>query len=74
MRTTLNLDEDVLQIAKSHAEARSVSLGTAISELIRRGLQREWVVQEENGFPVFYVPPGGRAITIDDVKQLEDEL
>lgn len=74
MRTTLTLDDDILRIAKSFAQAGSMSLGTAISELVRRGLQREATLQEENGFPVFYVPPGGRAITLDDVKQLEDEL
>ncbi len=38
MRTTLNLDEDVLQHAKSYAEGRALPLGAAVSELIRRGL------------------------------------
>lgn len=37
MRTTLTLDEDVVLVARRVARERNVSLGTAISELARRG-------------------------------------
>ena len=38
MRTTLNLDEDAFQLAKAYAQSRSLALGKAVSELVRRGL------------------------------------
>lgn len=40
MRTSLNLDDDVLERLRHYAEDRSVTLGKAASELIRKGLQR----------------------------------
>jgi hypothetical protein len=38
MRTTINLDDDVLRIADRLARSRSISRGKAISELARRGV------------------------------------
>ena len=76
MRTTVNIDDHLLQIAKSLAQARSVSVGTVISELVTKGLEmeRQPSAQRENGFPVFSVPRGARPITLEDVKKAEDEL
>lgn len=73
MRTTANLDDDVLAAARSLARARSISLGKAISELIRRGLERERPLAEEDGFPVFRVRPGARPLTLEAVQRAEDE-
>lgn len=39
MRTTLDIDDTVLAAARSLARARKTSLGEAVSELARRGLQ-----------------------------------
>jgi hypothetical protein len=74
MRTTLNLDDDVLQILKEYAENRSVALGKAASELVRRGLSASVPTRLVNGFVVFDVPPEGPRITTERVKQLESEL
>jgi hypothetical protein len=72
MRTTLSLDEDILRAAKSLAQAQAISLGAAVSELARRGLQRSRPAGTDD-FPVFRVSPNARAITLEDVKSLEDE-
>jgi hypothetical protein len=72
MRTTVNLDPDVLRAARSLARARSISLGAAISELARRGLEPERPANE-GGLPRFRVPPGAKPITLEAVKQFEDE-
>jgi hypothetical protein len=69
MRTTANIADDALHAARSLARARSISLGEAISELIRRGLQRETAIEE--GFPVFSVRPGARPLTLEDVQRSE---
>lgn len=37
MRTTLNLSEDALHVAKHHAMHHELSLGDAVSALIRAG-------------------------------------
>jgi hypothetical protein len=37
MRTTVNLSDDALIAAQTHARRRNISLGEAVSELIRRG-------------------------------------
>ncbi|WP_423920529.1 CopG family transcriptional regulator [Candidatus Poriferisodalis sp.] len=37
MRVTLDLDDDVLTVARSLAQERGISIGAAMSELARRG-------------------------------------
>jgi len=37
MRTTITLEDDAFGLAQSYAQARGLTLGQAISELIRRG-------------------------------------
>jgi hypothetical protein len=38
MRTTLSLDDDVLQEVKAFAKSRDVAIGKAVSDLVRRPL------------------------------------
>jgi hypothetical protein len=74
MRTTLNLDDDVVEILKEYAENRSVGLGKAASELVRRGASTPTPTRLVNGFVVFDVPPDSPRITSERVKELESEL
>lgn len=73
MRTTLTLDDDIVRAARSLARARELSLGAAVSELARRGLDHTRDVAVDD-FPTFRVSPNARPITLEDVKRLEDEL
>ena len=41
MRTTLNLEDDALLVAKRHASREKLSLGEAVSQLVRQGAQRQ---------------------------------
>jgi hypothetical protein len=41
MRTTLTLDDDVLAFARERAQHERVSLGEAISRLVRAGIQAQ---------------------------------
>jgi predicted DNA-binding ribbon-helix-helix protein len=78
MRTTLNLDPQLLSTAKRLAEARSVALGDIISELAKKGLEaqseahNQRSAKRKSGFPVFKPPKGATMIGLDDVKQDED--
>jgi len=58
MRTTLDIDADVLEMAKALAEARSTSIGKALSYLARRGVAAHAPLSSRNGFCVFHVPEG----------------
>jgi hypothetical protein len=76
MRTTLNLDDDVLEILKEYAESRSVALGKAASELMRRGLAAPVTTRMVNGFCTVVLPASDSPkVTTEKVKQLlEDEI
>lgn len=74
MRTTLALDDDVLKEAKAYAASRDVSLGKAVSELVRKGLRAPLRTKTVNGFTVADLPPDSPVITTKHVLKLEDEL
>jgi hypothetical protein len=73
MRTTLDIRDDVLDQVKAYAAARSISQGSAASELIQRGLQAEVPTKWEDGLLVFDPGPSG-VITTEDVMRLKDEM
>jgi hypothetical protein len=73
MRTTLNLEDDIFDLLRQYAQSRSLALGKAASELVRRGLDAPTPTRIVNGFVVFDVPPGSSPITSKRVKQLETE-
>jgi len=74
MRTTLSLDDDVVPLVKNYAEGRSLALGKAVSELVRKGLRAPTPTCIENGIVVFDVPADSPPITSERVKELESEL
>ena len=55
MRTTLDIDSDVIDAAKALAEAGNISIGKALSRLARRGIAAPTPFAERNGFAVFAV-------------------
>jgi hypothetical protein len=74
MRTTLSLDDDVLQEVKAYAKSRDVAIGKAVSDLVRRGLHAPLRTRIVNGFHVADLPPSSEQVTAEDIKKLEDEL
>jgi hypothetical protein len=73
MRTTLNIDPDVLHAAKQIAAARAKGVGEVISELARRGLEAQAKMASRDGFPVFELPEGAKPLTLEDVHRDEDD-
>ncbi|MGA7218068.1 MAG: hypothetical protein WBX38_07130 [Candidatus Sulfotelmatobacter sp.] len=74
MRTTLNLDDDALKILREYSEARSLALGKAASELVRKGASAPVALKMVNGFWRVDLPKGGKKISSEEVKRLlEDE-
>jgi len=80
MRTTLDIDEDVLAAAKELARRQRLSTGRVVSRLLRQGLtgqglpvapwgQPEASVAPATGFRPF---PVGRLVTNDQVDALRE--
>ena len=73
MRTTVDLDDDVLRVAKSLAHQRRQSLGRVISEYFRLALRRPVEsppAEVRNGVPLLPRREGSQAVTPELVKEL----
>lgn len=73
MRTTLTLDDDILELAARQAKLRGVSLGKTVSDLLRRGLSAPTPAQNKDGLVVFHLPADSPKVTTDDVRRIETE-
>jgi len=72
VRTTLELDDDLIAVARELAAADRRSLGSVISELARRGLTPARI-ETGGDLPVISVPAGTPAITPQMVRRALDE-
>lgn len=74
MRTTLDIEDDVLLAAKELATKERTSIGATISRLARKGLVGRLAARIEirNGVPVFPGRPG-EVVTVEHVQRLLDE-
>jgi hypothetical protein len=71
MRTTVDLDEDILRVAKDIARDRDESLGRVLSDLARRGLKPvARKASTRSDIPVFPRLPGAKPVTSEIVKEL----
>ena len=74
MRTTLDIDEDVLEAAKELAARRGTTAGRVISELVRSALApRDHVVKKRNGVPLLATRNPATLVTPEMVNRLRDE-
>ena len=73
MRTTLTLDDDILELAARQAKLRGVSLGKTVSDLLRKGLNAATPAQEKDGVVVFHLPADSPKVTTEDVRRVEAE-
>lgn len=68
MRTTVSVDDDVLDAVREVADAHGVPIGRVISDLLRKALNpTPRLSTGSDGLPVLTVPVGARAITGDEV-------
>jgi hypothetical protein len=81
MRTTVDIDDDVLAAAKDLARAEGRTMGQVISDLARRaltqpglmvGLEEAQVAYTADDFPTFPFRADGSPITSDLVRRLDD--
>lgn len=75
MRTTIDLDDDVLIASRDIASRRRTTMGIVVSELLRKALRdAQPAAVDEDGF--VGLPKRGLAqpITVEFVNQLREEL
>ena len=74
MRTTLEIDDDVLGAAKELAAREKKTAGKVISDLARRGIQTHRakpIKKSRNGFEI--LPAGDRVVTPQLVQKILEE-
>ena len=73
-RTTLDIDDDVLQAARELAASRSTTAGRVLSDLARKALEPKGSAKVRNGVPLLPPRPKGTARpTMALVNRLRDE-
>lgn len=74
MRTTLDIDEDVLAAAKELAAQQKRTAGKVLSGLARQALRpAEPSPTLRNGVPLLPPRPGEQPVTLEAVNRLRDE-
>lgn len=71
MRTTIDIDEDVLTAAEDLAAARGSTAGKVVSDLVRQALAPQTEIR--NGVPLLPPRPEARRVTPEDVYRILDE-
>ena len=73
MRTTLDIDDDVLQAARELAADRRLTAGRVISDLVRAAIEPAPPGRMRNGVPLLpRRPPGAPRPTMKLVNDLRD--
>jgi len=74
MRTTVTIDDEIMEIARNLARVKGVSVGKALSLLARRGLAAG--TEEDTGndeYPVFSVAESSPSFGTEDVANALNE-
>lgn len=76
MRTTLAIDDEVFLHARRVAQERRISIGAAVSDLLREGIRAQQHPQSRAGAcksPYGLLPARDELITSDHVRRLMDQ-
>lgn len=74
MRTTVNIDDDVMRAARQLAETSGQTLGQVLSGLARTALAATGARRQRGGVTLLPVRPDARGATMEEVNRLRDEL
>jgi hypothetical protein len=74
MRTTLNLEEDALKLARAQARRSRVTLGKAVSALIRKAVQQPVATIDRQGLKVVQLAADSPRVSSEHINKLLDEL
>lgn len=77
MRTTLDIDNDILDLAKGYASSQGMSIGKALSVMVRKSFEHPLgSVQApvRNGLRIILRPPTSKLVTLELVNHIRDEI
>ena len=72
VRTTLDIDDDLAQVARQLARQRGATMGEVISELVRQALEPRGTAKRRNGVLLFTPNPRAKKPHLGLVNRLRD--
>ena len=74
MRTTLDIDDELLLTVKEIAQQRKTTAGSVVSSLLSESLQpKRFKLEYRNGVPLLPRRPNGPVVTTELVNRLREE-
>jgi len=73
-RTTLQIEDDAMHVAKAHAVRHRLTLGQAVSELVRQAAERPLVTEDRGGLHVVRLNRRSPKVTTALVDRLREDL
>ena len=73
-RTTLHIEDDAMRVARAYAARHGLTIGEAVSELLRQAAERPLVTEERSGLRVLRLSQRSPTVTAALVDKLRDEL
>ena len=73
-RTTLHLEDDAMKVAKAHAQRHRLTLGRAVSDLVRKAGERPLVTEDRSGLRVLRLSRRSPRVTTALVDHLREDL
>ena len=72
-RTTLMLEDDAMRMAKAHAARHRLTLGEAVSDMVRQAADRPLVTDERSGLRVVRLNRRSPKVSAALVDRLRDD-
>jgi hypothetical protein len=72
VRTTLDIEDDLLAMARDLARQRKATMGQVVSELIRKAVAPQSQARIRNGVPLFIPKRGAKKPNLELVNRLRD--
>jgi hypothetical protein len=73
-RTTLQIEEDAMRVAQAHARRHRLTLGQAVSDLVRKAVERPLAMEERSGLRVLRLNRRSPKVTAARVDELRNDL
>jgi hypothetical protein len=73
-RTTLRLEDDALRAARAHARRHQLTLGQAVSDLVRTAIERPRITEDRSGLRVLRLSSRSPRVTTDLVDRLREDF
>ena len=73
-RTTLQIDDEAMRVARAHAERHRLTIGRAVSELVRKAAERPLVTKDRSGLRVLHLNRHSPRVTTALIDGLREDL